>query len=318
MIPSRRRFLRSSLAMAGTVLLPPAMLGSCIFRDEGKATEIDYIGNQTGFEIYREYLESIKRTRIHLSTLEASLISESGMVVLDTVSSTKPAYIVMLLEQGKDILTGYPLGFTLGDYANISEFMERYGRVVGLMNPIAFYPSVQALKEIIARENISFSQVQVNTHPANLGNDFFVSGTAGTAQCLLRIVSQMCDSYPLSYKAEANSAGALRLIHVYYEDFMVTFRFDPEQIGWTMEFAGEEFRALADHTGMLAVNNEVEPRLAPDPAVFEKSVRANIQDFLKAIRERSEPMVNNLDGLSSIVLNNAVEESLKSGTTVSR
>jgi hypothetical protein len=119
MNPTRRRFLRSSLALAGAGLLPPAMLGSCIFRDESKLTEIDYIGNQNGFDVYREYLGSIKKTRIHLSTLESSLASESGMVILDTVSATKPAYIVMLLEQGKDILTCYPLGFNLGDYANI-------------------------------------------------------------------------------------------------------------------------------------------------------------------------------------------------------
>jgi hypothetical protein len=196
--------------------------------------------------------------------------------------------------------------------------MERYGRVVGLMNPVAFYPFIQILKEIIAGENLSVRRIQVNTHPSNLGYDFQVAGIAGTAQCLLRIVSQICDSYPLSYKAEADKAGALRLINVHFGDFMVTIRFDPGQIGWTMEFEGEDLRALADHTGMLAVNNEVEPRLAPDPAVFEKSIRANIEDFLKAVRERSEPVVNNLDGLSSIVLNNAVEESLGTGATVSR
>ncbi len=317
MTPSRRRFIRSSLVLAGMVSVPPAMLASCGLIGRGdKLSEIDYIGSRDGFDRYNDHFKRIRKSRFVFSSFESALLDGSGIVFLDSDSATKSSYIIMLLEQDKDILTTYPLGGSLGDYANISEFREEYGRIVGLLNPLAFYPSIQTLKEIVALEDVSLERIQVNCHPVNLVKDFQIAGPAGTAQPLQNIASYITGLYPVSLQAEADASGELSRIHVRYEDFTLIIRFDREQIGWTMKFTGEDFSALADHTGLLALNNEVEPRHAPDPAVLGKAIRLNMEDFLTAVRDRSEPRVNIIDGLASIMLNRSVEESLKSGQAV--
>jgi hypothetical protein len=222
----------------------------------------------------------------------------------------------MLLESGKDILTPFPLGITLSEYANISEFMENYGSVVGLLNPLAFYPSSEMLQGIIATQGEPLTQVRVNCHPTDLGGDFITSGTTGTAQLMQGIISMVSDSYPRSLQADTGDDGSLNMIRLNYEHFNTEIHFDVDQLGWNMEFRGSDFKAIIDHTGLLALNEEVEPYLPPDPAALDKAIRANLEDFIKAVNERTQPRVNHLEGLASIMLNNAVEQSMETGLPV--
>lgn len=316
MTSSRRRFIKSSITLAGISVLPPVIISSCFpWRNEQELV-IDYIGSQENFKSCQHYFDKLKRNRFVFSSLEASLSGNSGIVFLDTDPVYKPAYTVMLLEQGKDIITTYPMGNSLSEYASISEFMEKYGRIVGLLNPLAFYPSIQSLREIIMRENISIQEIRINCHPVNLGAEFSVTGPTGTAQPLQRIISYISDSFPVSLRAEAKEDGELSSIHINFENFKTLILFDRQQLGWNMELTGADFSALTDHTGLLALNSDIEPRFAPDPTVMEEAIIANLEDFIQAVRERYAPRVNSLDGLASIILNNAVGESLQTGSSV--
>ena len=194
--------------------------------------------------------------------------------------------------------------------------MENHGRLVGIINPLAFYPSMEMLKEIIAKDDISLNKIHINCNPEVLGGDFKIGGFTGTAQPLQSIVSYITDTFPISLTAVTNENGELAGILIDFDSFETLIRFDSKHLGWDMELSGTEFSAITDHTGMLAIRNEVEPRIAADPDVMDKSIKANIEDFLQAVKERNEPRVNHLDGLASIMLNKGVEESLRTGAAV--
>jgi len=314
---SRRRFINSTLKLGGLTLLPPAIFKSCQPARKKEELIIDLIGTSQNCDIYEQYLNKIRGIRISKGSLDVSLSNESDIILLESGAGTKSAYMLLFLEQGKDILTTYPMGSNLSEYASISDFMETSGRFVGLMNPLVFFPPIRMLREIIEKENITLKHVLINCHPVNLGGDFRVGGPTGTAQALQRIVSLISDIYPASLIANTNDNDELDSINIQFEDFQSTIQFDSEQLGWNMKFSGENFTAMTDHTGLLAVRNEVKPRMTPDPAIMDKAIKANIEDFLHAVRQRSEPRVNHLDGLASIILNRAVEESLITGTSAS-
>ena len=313
---SRRGFLITSVKLAGLSILPPAILNSCMFTGQKPDIPIDYIGTTEEFEFYQHYFNKTKGTRFNPSTLETSLSNESGIVFLDSYLATKSACMIMLMEQGKDILTSYPMGSNLGEYVNVLEFMDNYGKVVGLLNPLAFYPAIITLKNILEQESIALAKVHINAHPRNLGADFKIRGFSGTAQPFQRIVSYLADAYPMSLVANADNKGTIARILIDYESFETHIHFDNNNLGWDMELSSSGFSAMTDHTGLLVVRNEVEPRITADPDVMRYAIKANLQDFLQAVRERSEPRVNHIDGLASIVINKATEESLRTGTPV--
>jgi hypothetical protein len=313
---SRRRFLGSSVALTGTALLAPALLGSCSLRSKENGSEMDYLGNREGFEMYREYFRRTGVKSLDFLELEESLNTGTSRVLLDVSTPTKPAYVLMLLEQGKDILTPYPLGYNLSDYSNISEFLEKYGRFIGIMDPLAQYPSFEALRKLITREGVVLKRVSIRCHPRNLVDGFPVAGLTGPAQNLERAVSRAGSTYPLAYQAACDDSGELYRIRISYRNFHTEIDFDAGQSGWGMRVEGEGFRAELDQTGLLALEGEVEPRFSTDPGIFRKSVRLSVRDFLSATRDRSEPRVNHLDGLASIILNSSVEKSMRTGREV--
>jgi hypothetical protein len=206
--------------------------------------------------------------------------------------------------------------------------MEQYGRIVGILNPLMFYPSVQELKQKLQIEDILPDRVMVNCHPSELKNSFRVGGFCGAAQPLQRLVSYITGSYPVSLSGEANPAGEANIagtvqspeelsnIRLDYDGFEVRINFTGGQPGWNMELEGHDITVRTDHTGMLAFDEGVEPRIAPDPGVMGKAIADNLRDYMEAVRNRSEPLVNTIDGLASIVLNNAVRESVETGAIV--
>lgn len=300
------------------------LFSSCNLLPEKKSTlTMDYVGTASGYSFYQNHLSHHKKLKSIPRTFQQAVKSSSPIVLIDENLTLKASYIVMLLEQDKDILATYPIGLNLGEYASISEFMEQTGRFVGLINPLAFYPSVEMLKEIIDGDNISLNKVHINCNPKNLGVDMKIDGFTGTAQPLQRIVSYITGTSPISLQANANKNGEPVSILIDFDSFETIIHFNSKHPGWDMEVSGTdrttgiEFSANTDYTGMLAIQNEVNPRISSDPDVLEKSIMANIEDFLDAVRNRNEPRVNHLDGLASIMLNRAVEKSLSKDAQVS-
>lgn len=313
---SRRSFIKSSLTLAGMGMAPQLFLGSCTPWWRNKDSVMEYIGEPDHFEYFRRLFKKVKGTRLTPVTLESSLSRGTGMVLLNSGLDTRSAYLILLFERGKDVLTTFPLANNLSEYAKITEFSMNYGRVLGLLNPLAFYPSFRRLKEIIAADHPSIDRIQVNCHPEDLGNGFRIDGPTGTAQVLQRMCTLTTGSYPLSVFSEKDDSGHLSRIQIEYKDFKLWILFDRSQVGWTMQISGENYFASTDHTGMLAMQEDVEPDPAPDPDILDKAICHNIEDFLRAVSERSEPLVNHIDGLSSIVLNGATRQSFETGRVV--
>ena len=289
------------------------MLTSCFPGREREELSTAYIGSREKYDVYSPYFRKLRKNKLIFSSLEGALSGDSDIAFCDIEFSNKPAYILLLLEQGKDVFLTYPIGNSLGEYAAVSDFKEKYGRIIGMLNPLMFYPSIEMLKNIIDWDSIAIEEIRVSCHPTDLGDGFLVSGSAGSVQPLERVISFISGSYPLQLLAkESNTPG----VELNYESFTSYIHPDPRQQGWNMEIDGDGFNARADHTGLLAINNEVEPRLSPDPGVLDDSIIRNLEDFMHSLRDRSEPRVNSLDGLASIVLNNAVEKSLETGSAI--
>ena len=63
----------------------------------------------------------------------------------------------------------------------------------------------------------------------------------------------------------------------------------------------------------LLVSTSLKKGRIPGPTLKDcvGEIRLNLNDMIEAVREREMPMVNQLDGLASVILNKAVRESLE-------
>ena len=278
---------------------------------------MDYTGPEKHFKYYEPFFQKLKNATVQRTSFEDAINGNSHAIFLDSEPSLKSTHTILLLEQHKDIITPYPLAASLGEYKKIQEFLVRYDRKIGMLNPLHFYPAVKTLKDWLANENKALSEIRVSCHPTHLVNGYAVNGFSGTVQPLQRIISYITGKYPLSLFIENRKSDRIKTWILDYNSFQAIIRVDPVQTGWIMEVNGPQLSATADHTGLLRLNNEVEPRLSPAPSVWERSMIKNLEDFIQAVRMRSEPAINSLDGLASIILNQASEKSMQNGNKVS-
>lgn len=314
---SRRRFLYSTGALAaGTCLNPAISLLSCQRSGKSVPVRMGYIGTEEQYSYYRAVFRKLKNAGVEQTTFDGAVISKFHALFLDTEPAVKSTQMILLLEQSKDIITPYPLAGSLDEYSRILDFQGRYGRIIGMLNPLHFYPSVRTLKNWFEEKKPEVSRIRVSCHPGLLVEDYPVSGDAGAFQPLQRLVSYLTGKFPVSLLVEGEGAVHVRQWMLDYDSFQAAFRADPGQTGWIMELEGPGLNALADHTGLLKLKNKVEPEISPDPNVWKESMVRNLQDFVEAVRFRKEPATNFLDGLSAIILTEAAGRSMQHGTRV--
>ena len=315
MSPSRRTFIQSSLTALGSSFLPSFFLTSCLPERSDPIT-VDYIGSPENYKYYLDFFRKIKKVDLVQASLETSLESDSKAVFLDRDLALKSTYAILLLEQNKDLISSYPIAASLSEYNRIQEYLIRHNRILGLINPLRFYPSIRSLKGMVMLYTDPLTEILISCHPSEIMPGFNVEGTAGTAQFLQRMVSYFSDQFPVSLLARKNEAGRISQLLLDYSSFKTRIIFDPLQVGWTMDVMGPDFRARSDYTGLFTINDEPQPRIDPSPLTWKRAMINNLEDFMVSVRNRSEPELSSLDGLASILLNLAMEVSMESGTTV--
>jgi predicted dehydrogenase len=315
-ISRRNFFYRASALSAASCLIPFLPLTSCNPAGKTDHIRLGFVGSEDHFRYYKPFFQGLKKTTVDMTSFDLALKSDNHAIFIDSYPSIKAAQIVLLLEENKDIITPYPLASSLHEYSRIQEFLERYGRRLGLLNPLYFYPAVRTLKDFLAEKNHNLSTIRISCHPEQLVKDYPVNGATGTVAPLQRIISYISGKFPFSLFIEKEETSEIQRWYLDYKSFQASIRVDPGQTGWIMELEGPQLNALTDHTGLLRMNDEVEPRISPTPSVWTRSMTRNLQDFLQAVRLRTEPMVNSLDGLSAIILHQAAVTTLHSGTKV--
>jgi predicted dehydrogenase len=314
---SRRKFIHHTGALTtGTILLPSWAMSACQGTGKAGHVRMGYVGPEAHFRYYKPSFLKLKKASVEMISLEDVLEREHPAVFLDSHPTTKSAEILLLLEKNKDIITPYPLADDLYGYNKIQEYMELSRRKIGLLNPLFFYPGVLTLKEWLAAGPGKISKIRISCHPEQLVKGYHVFGDTGAVQPLQRMISFLTDQFPVSLRVEEGS-DSIRSWVFEYGTFHAVIQADPGQTGWIMEVEGTEIEALTDHTGMLKLTDDVKPRISPTPSVWNKSIIRNIDNFLEAVRSRTEPTVNSLDGLAAIILNKATRESIHSGKKVS-
>jgi predicted dehydrogenase len=314
---SRRMFIhRTSAMVAGTCLVPSGFISSCSPSGKAGHVRMGFVGPEEHFRYYRPMFKKLKYANVEISSLEEALNSSFHAIFIDSYSTIKASNIILLLEKNKDIITPYPLATSLEEYIRIQEYLDRFDRRLGMLNPLNFYPPVKTLKDWLADKNHPVSEIRVSCHPTQLVRGYHINGYAGTVQPLQRMISFITGKFPVSLFIGKNETNDLQRWMLDYESFQAIVQVDPGQTGWILEVEGPQLSALADHTGMLSLNSEVEPRLSPAKSVWNRSMVKNLEDFIQAVRLRKEPRVNSLDGLSAIILNQAGRQSMQSGTRV--
>ena len=314
---SRRKFIiRTSALTAGSCLVPSLTLTSCNPAGKTGHVRMGFIGPEEHFRYYKPMFQKLKDTHVEMTSLDEALTSNLHAILLDSYPTIKASHIILLLETNKDIITPYPLASSIYEFNKILEFLDRYDRRLGMLNPLHFYPAVRTLKDWLAKKPNDLYELRVSCHPRQLVNGYHVNGYAGTVPLLELMISFITGKFPLSLLIEKEETNDIRRWILDYESFQATIQVDPGQTGWILEVDSPQLNALADHTGLLRLNDEVEPRLSPAPSVWTRSIIKNLEDFIQAVRLRTEPGVNSLEGLSAIILNQAAVKSLHNGTRV--
>lgn len=313
---SRRNFIHKTGALAaGSCLFPSIALQSCNPSGRAGHVRMGFIGPEEPYGYYKPVFQKLKNTTVEKTSLDAALDSDLHAIFTASNTGIKATHIILLLEKNKDIITSYPLAGSLSEYNRIQEFLDRQKRRLGMLNPLYFYPSVITLKEILSGHNHELTKVRINCHPDQLVKGYSFIGATGTVAPLQRMISFVTGRFPYSLFIEKKTSEIRRWI-LDYESFQTTILVDPGQTGWIMEMDGPELKVLADHTGLLNMNDEIKPRHSPTPSVWTQSMIKNFEDFLQAVRKRTEPMVNSIDGLSAIILHEAAVKTLHNGRKV--
>jgi hypothetical protein len=275
-----------------------------------------FIGPEEHFGYYKRVFQKLKNTRVEMTSLDEALKSDLHAIFIESYPTIKATHIILLLEEKKDIITPYPLASSLDEYNRIQEFLDRHDRRLGMLNPLYFYPAVRTLKDWLAEKTHDLSEIRVNCHPQQLVRAYHVNGATGTVAPLQRMISYITGKFPLTLFVDKDKTNEIQRWILDYGSFQAIIQVDPGQTGWILEVDGPQLNVLADHTGLLRLNDEVEPRLSPAPSVWTRSIIKNLEDFIKSVRLRTEPTVNSLDGLSAIILHQAAVKSLHNGTMV--
>lgn len=314
---SRRNFMyRAGIMTAGSFLIQPVLLSSCQPHGRTGYVRMGFIGSGEHFRYFQPVFRKLRRANVELISLEDALKSDFNAVFLAGNPNTKPVNTILLLEGKKDVITPYPLAGSLGEYNNIQEYIGRYNRILGMMNPLQFYPAIRTLKDWLSEETNELTGIRVYCHPRQVVSGYSVSGFTGAVQPLQRIISYITGKFPLTLLVAADEKAGFQRYVLDYGSFLATIEADPGQTGWILEVEGPRLNALADHTGLLRLGDEVESRISPSPSVWKWAMIRNMEDFLQAIRTREEPEVNSLDGLAAIILDQAAGRSMHDGTKV--
>jgi predicted dehydrogenase len=269
-----------------------------------------FIGPEEHFRYYQSAFRKLKNATSEFTTLEDAMKSDLHAVFLDVPPNMKAVNIMLLFEEGKDVVTSYPMANGLDEYKRIQEYLAHFDRRLGMLNPLHFYPAVRTLKDWLEKDTRQISEIRVNCHPRKLVSGYLVDGFAGAVQPLQRMVTFITGQFPAALLAEDTENDDNRRYVLDYKSFLATIQTDPKQTGWIMEVKGPQLNVLTDHTGLLKMDHDVEPRIAPSNSVWTRAMIKNLEDFLRAVRTRNEPAVNSIDGLAAIILNKAAERSI--------
>ena len=314
---SRRKFIqKTGIIATGSCLVPSLSLSSCDPSTRAGHVRMGFVGPEEHFRYYKPMFQKLKGASVEMSPLEEALESDLHAVFIHSHPNTRSMEILLLLEKNKDIITPYPLASSRYEYNKVQEYIDHTKRKLGILNPIPFYPAVRTLKDWLSENKPDLTEIRVNCHPEQLVSGYSIFGYAGAVQPLQRMISFITDKFPVSLYIEQEKTNNIRRWVLDYESFQATIQTDPEQTGWLLEAQGPQLRALVDHTGLLSLNDEVKPRHSPRTSVWARSIISNLEDFLRAVRTRSEPQVNSLDGLSAIILTDAARQSIRSGVKV--
>jgi len=323
---SRRKFILSTASAIAGITVAGAVTSSCKNKrgqTKSDVLEIDFIGPESYFPIYRSHFKKFKRSSLKFKTLEEALFTGSdGAIVLLPLAQKAPV-ILMLLEMQKDILTPFPLVKDYEEFDALQRQCNLSDRRIAMLDPVRFWEPVQYLTSQILEKIKSVNRVELNINPNYSAESYLppADGFTGNAVSLIRMISCILRRNPTGLITR--SAGHQNILKTNDEfDIEVSFdgiktfcKPDSKTDGWSVVFSGDGLDLSLDSEGIIKGTDDIsgEDRTGGDKAFKLQAFAKNIGDFITTIRSRKEPEINSLDGMSGVALNLAVLESARSG-----
>ena len=317
---SRRQFIITTGTLAaGSGLLT---LGSCNIRKKPAIRQMnfDYTGPHEYFKDFRDLCRDIRSVQVLENTFEQAVSSSSPLVCLTEPLNNKAVKLLMLLEQGKDILVLPPLATDYDEFNAIQLQCNTLDNRLALINPFRYFPSFLEFKRLVSGGTAgNISKIEISIDPDyTIPHLPPVEGITGSALLLITTINEMIASFPVSVGAElTGQAGTdegrlLKALAFDYEALILNCHFIPGTGGWKITAGGEKKILELNDTGeLLSESNEVLVR--GNRQVMTESLGKSIEDFVTAARNRNEPESNSAEGLTQIIINRAVEKATTEG-----
>ena len=313
---TRRKFLiYSGTFVAGSGLF---MLGSC----EGDKPRLqkfalDYVGPHEFFRDFRDMCKGIRAAEVSESSFEQALSSPSRLSCLAEPLSNRAAKVLMLLEQGKDVLVLPPLATNYDEFNAIQLQCNTANRKLALINPFRYYPSFREFKKKVSDGSTGrISSIEISINPGyTIPYLPPLEGMTGPALLLISTLNEILASFPLTVSAQSSGISGpgenlkLEKLAFEYQDSILNCFFSPGTGSWNIKVSGEKDNLLLRDNGeMLSDSNGT--LIQADRQIVHDSLRNSLEDFIESVRESREPESNSVEGLMQITINRAVWQSI--------
>jgi len=294
--------------------------------EEGGILEIDFIGPEQYYTIYKKHFRKIGQVTFISTTLEELLFKPSHAAVVMLPLSQKAPVIHTLLEMGKDVLTPFPLANNYIEFDALQGQCNLHNRRLALIDPYRKYPSLLKVREEFRSKAISeVENIELHVQPGFSEPDWWPDpdGYSGPAGLLIRLVAWLFQRNPISIKiSETDGASGAGSPSQHSLDLDLTgiplqYRINQSIEGWRLDIHTPQTKMEVSSDGSLKIDNPL-PGIPGNLTHVnkDKMLVESLRNFISCIRSRREPEVNSLDAMAGIALDLAILESKRGGEQI--
>ena len=224
-------------------------------------------------------------------------------------------------ESGKHILIEKPMALTVSECVRISEAVRRAGVALAVNFKFRFAPAVMEVKRTIPAPAITLGQLAM----APIAEDDWVRDPRrggglilATACHVLDMVCWLNGSEPVRVHAEGSPdamSAVVRFANGSTASLLLADQGENPYPGkWLHEvFDGRRSAVLYDHFRQVRFYGVDPPHFAAGDQLRADGTYGLLEDFVRAIRTRSEPLATARDGIRATHLALRLQDSLRSG-----
>lgn len=281
--------------------------------EEVKALTLDYIGPDAFYPETASLFAGLEKITVQKSDLDGSVYNSSQLALVCHSFASRGAVVLLLMEQGKDVLVLPPLGNGTQEFDAIQKTCNRLDRRLGMLNPFSHLDSVRKLKEQMhGWEPGTVTSAEVRINPGyTLPLVPPVDGNLGAGILLVMLVNELVSSWPDSVEPAGSTATGFVFNH---EKMQLTYLEDPGTEGWQVKLDTRNGLFVLDHEGRL--RSEQADLVKTSRHAMAGGLQASAADFIESVRSWKECESNPVQAMMQIRLDQKIGQALASGERI--